>query len=348
MGIDRKDFMLDYGEFPCGKQNTICDVPGVLVGHRTLGEGDVQTGVTAILPGAGNLFRQKMPAAVHVVNGFGKTVGTVQIEEMGALETPILLTNTFGVGTASNALIRYMLSQDEEIGKDVPTVNPVVLECNDGYLNDIRKMAVSEEDCLKAIEEASAACREGSVGAGRGMTCFGLKGGIGSASRVIELGGVSYTLGVLVLTNFGKLKDFLFYGERVGESLAAMLEMQDQQPEKGSIIVIAATDLPLSCRQLKRVAKRAQTGISRTGGFCGNGSGEIALAFSTACTMPEESDEPLVQASFLQEKYMDQVFRAMTFATEEAIVSSLLHSKTVRGRDGHVRKNFWNVLQGES
>ena len=220
MGISENYGKLYFGELLCGEQNSICDVPGVLVGHKTLAHEEIQTGVTAVLPHGGNLFRDKVPAAVHVINGFGKTAGSIQISELGTLETPILLTNTLSVGTVSDALVRYMLRQNPEIGVDTGTVNPVVLECNDGYLNDIRSLSVTVRDVEEALNSASVHCEEGAVGAGRGMSCFGLKGGIGTASRVLEFDGVPYTMGVLVLTNFGSLEDFTICGNRVGEQIS--------------------------------------------------------------------------------------------------------------------------------
>ena len=341
MGISENYGKLYFGELLCGEQNSICDVPGVLVGHKTLAHEEIQTGVTAVLPHGGNLFRDKVPAAVHVINGFGKTAGSIQISELGTLETPILLTNTLSVGTVSDALVRYMLRQNPEIGVDTGTVNPVVLECNDGYLNDIRSLSVTVRDVEEALNSASVHCEEGAVGAGRGMSCFGLKGGIGTASRVLEFDGVPYTMGVLVLTNFGSLEDFTICGNRVGEQISLDLASEE---DKGSIIVLLGTDLPLSARQLSRVARRAAVGISRTGGLCGNGSGEIALAFSTAQYIPHESEAAVLQLSVLSEACMNQVFRAAAFATEEAIISSMLHAETVEGRAGNTRRRllgFW-------
>lgn len=340
MGISKEYGNLYFGELPCGRQNTICDVPGVLVGHKTLARGEVQTGVTAVLPHGGNLFREKVPAAVHVINGFGKTAGSIQISELGTLETPILLTNTLSVGTASEALVRYMLRQNPEIGVDTGTVNPLVLECNDGFLNEIRSLSVTGRDVEEALEDASALCEEGAVGAGRGMTCFGLKGGIGSASRVLEFDGVSYTLGVLVLTNFGSLEDFTLCGNRVGEQISMKLASEE---DRGSIIVLLGTDLPLSSRQLTRVARRAAVGISRTGGLCGNGSGEIAVAFSTAQHIPHESQAAILRVSLLSEDCLNQVFRAAAFATEEAVISSMVHAETVTGRAGNTRRSLLEV-----
>lgn len=341
MGAER--FGLSFGEIPSGETNRITDVPGVLVGHKTLCSGDIQTGVTAVLPHGGNLFREKVPAAVHVINGFGKTVGSIQMEELGTLETPIVLTNTLSVGTASTALIRYMLNQCPEIGDTSVTLNPVVCECNDMRLNDIRGLHIGEPDVLDALHSAGKVFAEGAVGAGRGMCCFQLKGGIGSASRRLVFDGIPYTLGCLVLTNFGAMKDFLLCGAPVGSFLAKNLSPQE---DKGSCIVVLATDLPLSTRQLKRIARRAGVGISRTGGLCSNGSGEIALAFSTTNRIPHEPGAAVRTCSVLAEEKLDEVFRAAAFATEESIVSSMLHAETVTGRGGVTVKSLLDEYPG--
>lgn len=332
---------LKFGELPSGRRNTICDVPGVLVGHKTLCRGAVQTGVTAVLPHGGNLFREKVAAAVHVINGFGKSVGTVQVQELGTLETPILLTNTLSVGIVSQALVRHMLRENPEIGTTTGTVNPVVMECNDGFLNDIRGLHITETDAEEALRNASPECEEGAVGAGRGMSCFGLKGGIGSASRILRLDDKDYTLGVLTLTNFGSLEDFRLHGEAVGERIGKALPAQE---DKGSIIVLIATDIPLSARQLGRIARRAGVGISRTGGMCGNGSGELALAFSVGQKIPHASQGAILSGSFLHEDFMNLLFRAVGFAVEESIVSSMLHAETTVGRDGNARYSLKDFM----
>ena len=204
-----------------GKRNLITDVAGITVGHCTLADGDVQTGVTVLLPHQGDLFHDRCPAAVHVINGFGKSAGLVQVQELGYLETPLILTNTLSVGTAFTACVRYMLARNDQIGRAESTVNPVILECNDGYLNDIRGLHVTEDHVFAALDAADTAFALGAVGAGRGMSCYHLKGGIGSASRVFEIGGQTYTLGALAMTNFGSLIDLTIAGERIGKKLAA-------------------------------------------------------------------------------------------------------------------------------
>ena len=334
-----------FDDIPKGKRNLITDVPGVLVGHKTRSQGDVQTGVTAILPHGGNLFQEKVPAAVHVINGFGKTAGSIQIEELGTLETPILLTNTLSVGDVSSAVVRYMLEQNPDIGLTTGTVNPFVLECNDGELNDIRGQHVKEEDVREALENASVDFEEGAVGAGRGMVCCQMKGGIGSSSRVLVFSGREYHVGALVLSNFGSLRDLVIAGKHVGPSLAASMDMEE---DKGSIIVILATDIPMSERQLKRICKRASVGISRTGGHIGNGSGEIAAAFSTAYRIPHYEKEDILPVAMLAEKNMNQVFRAVISAVEEAVISSMLHAEPVTGRSGNFRDSLANWVREEN
>lgn len=335
---------LSFDHFPKGPKNQITDVPGVLVGHKTLSSGPVQTGVTAVLPHGGNLFREKVTAAVHVINGFGKSTGSIQVEELGTLETPILLTNTLSVGDVSSELVKYMLEQNPEIGVDTGTVNPVVMECNDGYLNDIRGLHVTGQDVREALAAASPSFAEGAVGAGRGMSCYQLKGGIGSASRLLEFGGRTYCLGALVLSNFGSLADLIVCGRPVGPRLAADLAMEE---DLGSIISILATDVPLSERQLKRLCRRASVGIARTGGHIGNGSGEVVLGFTTAHRILHEEERDVIDFPVLAEKNINLMFRAAAGAVEEAIISSMLHAETVTGRAGHRRLSLAGLLKEE-
>ena len=324
----------DIGRCPRGPRNQITDVPGVTVGHTTISRGDYRTGVTAIIPQPDNLFARKLPAASQVINGFGKSIGLIQIDELGTLETPVILTNTFAVGTASTALIRYMLEQNPDIGDTTGTVNPVVLECNDGYLNDIRTLAVKEDDVAAALRHADEDFAEGAVGAGTGMSCYGLKGGIGSASRLIALDNRTYTLGCLVLSNFGVMEDLTIQGHAVGRELAKCRELTE---EKGSIIVVLATDLPLSDRQLKRICRRASVGITRTGSFIGNGSGEIVLAFSTANRIAHYESRDFVPMVELNENKINGIFRATISVVEESVISALVHAETTVGRTGHTR-----------
>ena len=335
MGVENRD-LWQFGTLPKGEKNLVTDVPGVAVGHCTLQEGKIQTGVTAILPHGGNCFQSKCLAAAHVINGFGKSTGLVQVQELGTLETPIVLTNTLSVGTAHTALVRYMLEGNPDIGVATGTVNPVVMECNDGRLNDIRGLHIAEEHVRRALHAAAADFEEGAVGAGTGMCCYGLKGGIGSASRRMLLDGKSYTLGALVMSNFGALSDLMVAGQPLGREIAER-QKAESQPDRGSIIVVLATDLPLSSRQLGRVARRAQNGIARTGTITGNGSGEIVLAFSTANQVPHYPAGHTLAGAFLHEDYMDHAFRAAVECVEESIVSSLIHAEINPDTEGKIK-----------
>ncbi len=285
-----------------------------------------------------------MPAATAVLNGFGKSIGLIQVEELGQLETPLALSNTFAVGTLAQAQIREALAAHTEIGRDWPTINPLVFECNDGYLNDTRALAVREEHYQQALGTASADFAQGSVGAGRGMSAFELKGGIGSASRCA--GG--FTVGALVLANFGKLPMLTLAGLPVGQELAAAQE-STVSPEKGSIIMLLATDAPLDARQLRRLALRAGAGLARSGSVFGHGSGDIALAFSTAYTLPHLATQPMPAIAMLHETQLDPLFHAAAEATEQAIVHALWRAESVTGRDGHQRRNLREILnEGDS
>ncbi len=328
-----------YWKYQSGPLNTIADVPGVTVGHKTLNDGAIQTGVTAIKAHDGNHFQQKVPAAAHVINGFGKSVGLVQIEELGELETPIILTNTLSVGTAMTSLIKYMLKDNPDIGLTTGTVNAVVCECNDGYLNDIRGLHVQENDVQDALNDCKVAFERGAVGAGRGMSCYELKGGVGSASRQITIDGQVYTVGITVLTNFGRLSDFRLKGEAVGEKLKSKSEHQD----KGSIIVILATNIPLDSRQLKRVIKRTAVGIARTGSYIGNGSGEIAIGFSTAYNLSHTADKAITTREVLHENHLDAIFAVTAETTEAAILDSLYQATDVNGRDDNSRMSLTTI-----
>jgi len=330
------------GALPSGPRDAITDVAGVTVGHATLSDGAVQTGVTVVRPHAGDPYLQRVPAGVAVINGFGKSVGLVQVEELGVLETPIALTNTFSVPTVAGAQIRQCVAANPECGRGLPTVNPLVFECNDGFLNDIQRMAVSEADYLAAWSAAGEALAQGAVGAGRGMSCFGLKGGIGTASRRAD----DFTVGALVLANFGLMPNLLLAGRPVGRDLAARLAAQkaDTGPEKGSIIVLIATDAPLDARQLRRLAVRAGVGIARTGSVFGHGSGDIALAFSTAYAVPLSPNEPMPRVAMLHDARLDGFFQAVADSVEQSIVHALWHAEPVTGRDGHARAALRDLL----
>lgn len=324
------------GVLPSGPRGSIADVKGVTVGHCTLDDGALQTGVTVIHPHSGDPFLNKVPAAVSVINGFGKSIGLVQVEELGVLETPIALTNTFGVAAVAQAQIHAAIRVNPQIGREWSTVNPLVFECNDGYLNDIQALAVSEEHYNDACEAAGVDVASGSVGAGRGMSCFDLKGGIGNASRVVDVAGQRYAVGALVLANFGRLPMLTIDGAPLGRVLAERAAKVTSKPEQGSIIMIVATDAPLDARQLKRLSLRAAAGLARTGSVYGHGSGDIALAFSTAYTVPHESDF-VALPPLLADARLDPLLRACADSVEQAIVDALWSAMTVTGRDGHRR-----------
>lgn len=336
MGIDKK-----IGKLKKGKLNLITDVKGIKVGHKTLANGNIQTGVTAIIPTENNIFKEKFLCASYVINGFGKSVGLVQINELGTLETPIILTNTLSVGTCLTALVKYMLKNNPEIGESTGTVNPIVLECNDMRLNDIRGLHIKKDDVFDAIKNANSNFDEGAVGAGRGMKCYELKGGIGSSSRVFEIDGKEYTLGSLVMTNHGKFKELIIDGEYISDKYHHnVLDEKDN----GSVITIIATDLPLSSRQLKRVAKRAVAGLCRNGSYISNGSGEIVIAFSTANTIKHNSSS-IFNIKTLSDDYIDIVFTAVGDSVCESVLSSLYKSETVVGKNGFTVYSLKDVIK---
>ena len=309
------------GRLPHGSRNLITDVPGVRVGHVTIDEGDCHTGVTVVLPPRENPFTNKLTAACCVFNGFGKTLGLVQVEELGQLETPIALTNTLNVGKVHDALVSYMITLCRRDGVKLTSVNPVVCECNDSRVSDIAKRPIGEKEVFAAIASSSANFAQGAVGAGRGTVCYGMKGGIGSSSRQMEIDGKTYTLGVLVQSNYGASADFR----------AACLPDDLSECDQGSIILIAATDLPLSSRQLKRVLRRASVGMARLGSYIGHGSGEIAVGFTTAGMEPHGSFQT---QTVLREDLMNLPFRAIGECAEEAILQSLWHAAPDHALDG--------------
>ena len=336
-----RDFDLVCGTLPPGPLNTITDVAGVRVGHFNLRRGDVLTGFTAVLPHGGDLFREKLRAGADVINGFGKSAGLVQLAELGQIETPILLGNTLSVGTGFNALVSRALAANPDIGRETGTVNPLVLECNDGFLSDIRACALTEADAHAALDAASSGpVTEGAVGAGSGMSAFGFKGGIGTASREIELDGRRFVLGTLVLANFGNAGDLVLPdGRRPLPSKPG-----PATPERGSVIVILATDIPLESRQLSRIARRCGAGLARLGAFWGHGSGDIAVAFSTAGRIAHHEAADLLPLTMLNENRIDLPFRAAAEATQEAVLNAMLAAPATRGRDGHWRPSLADVL----
>lgn len=370
---------IEIGRLPIGLKNCITDVADVRVGHTTLDyplpseagnegkeskQGYACTGVTAILPHGGNLFREKVPAASYVLNGFGKTTGLVQIDELGTIESPIMLTNTLSVPAVTQGALRYMLAETPEIGDSASTINIVTAECNDGYLNSIRELLVTPEHALEALRNASnTQVTEGAVGAGKGMVCFGYKGGIGSSSRIVKVEGSEdhYTVGCLVLSNYGKkeefqldrywpgMQDFHSHGKHGIHQENSLHSSQDEScsassgPQTdGSIIIVLATDAPLSDRQLKRVAKRCGIGLGRTGSHFSHGSGDIVIAFSTVNRILHFSDQHVQSSTQLRDNHptMNLLFTAAAEATEEAILNSLTQAETTYGRNGRAVDAF--------
>ncbi len=310
-------------DFAPGPLNAISDVGGVTVGHVTLTEGGARTGVTAIVPQPGDLFRAPVVAGVDVLNGFGKSAGLMQLAELGQIETPILLTNTLAVPVCEAALARLAIRDNPGIGRGAPSVNALVLECNDGVLNDIQAVAPSARDVEAAIAGAAAKFAQGTVGAGTGMRTFGMAGGIGSASRLVPVG-PGYALGALVLSNFGVRSELRVLGQRVPGSGA--------EADKGSIIIVMATDAALDARQLGRLARRAGPALGRLGGYMAHGSGDVAVAFSTANRLGAAG--PLDTVGRLAEPLLDAFFLAAVEATEEAVLHAMWHAKSRPGYDG--------------
>jgi len=343
--LSAADLGVALGSLPRGANNAITDVEGVAVGHETVTDesGSVQTGVTVIVPHPGNVFAEKLVAASHVINGFGKTTGLVQIDELGQLESPIALTNTFSIPAVTEGLLDLLLAENPAVGTTAGTVNTVVAECNDAFLNDLRGRHVRREHVAGALAAATTArFEQGAVGAGRGMSAFGLKGGIGTASRRALVGRgarESVVVGALVLSNFAQLHELVIAGRPVGAWLAAEQDERSTEPAGGSVIVVIATDASVSSRQLKRLLGRAQNGLARTGSCTAHYSGEIVIGFTTAnrivngggdCgdaalgfrALPEDS------ANF------DPLFEAVTEATEEAVLNSLFNAETIVGHNG--------------
>ncbi len=343
----------EYWSLPTGPFNAITDVAGVRVGHTTLiagdgplcpGHGPVRTGVTVILPHGENLFDNKVRAAVHTINGFGKACGFEEVRELGVIETPIALTNTLDVWLVADALAQRAVAANPEIGVQTSSVNALVGECNDGYLNDMQGRHVHAEHVWAAIDGATdGPVMQGAVGAGMGTSCFGWKGGIGSASRVLPAEGGGFTVGALVQSNFGRPEQLMIGGVHVGAQLRPPDAPVPSPPDRGSIMMVLATDAPLTSRQLRRLCVRATAGIARTGSHIGHGSGDFVIAFSTAYRLPHRiGDEPLplVRTAPMivdEARAMHWLFPAVVEAVEEAVLNSLFAATTITGRDGHVR-----------
>lgn len=337
-----REFGIKVGRLPAGPLNKITDVAGVTVGHCTVDTAEHKTGVTVVLPCSENPFAHKLPAAAFVWNGFGKTAGLVQVEELGRLESPIALTNTLNVGKVHDALVEYLIRRTTAEGGKLRSVNPIVCECNDATLNRITQRAVGQKEVFSAIEAACADFAEGDVGGGKGMICHSLKGGIGSASRLLEFDGKTYTVGVLMQTNHGSLEDLTIQGKNIGPALTGTVAAG--KPDKGSCIGILATDLPLDSRQLGRVARRMSVGLARLGSYVGHGSGEVFLAFSTANPYDPDGKETVYPASAFREDDIDPVFRAAAECAEEAVLNAMLTAGTVTGWQGEIvysLKDLW-------
>jgi len=338
-----------------GRQNNICDVPGVSVGHFTLIEGDgpwkmgkgpFRTGVTVIAPHSGNIYSQKVPAAVHTINGFGKVFGFEQVRELGNIETPIALTGTMNVPRVADALMTLAIEENPHIGlgfaesgrKGYPSVNPLVGETSDGFLSDLQARPIGLTEVRQALETASTGTvAEGSIGAGTGTSCYGWKGGIGTASRRLDGDDGGYTIGALVQSNFGRPEELTIAGVPVG----TRLQPPGYKPQisSGSIMIVLATDAPLDARQLGRLCRRAVFGLARTGSTCHGGSGDFVIAFSNAYTIPDRQPERLMQRQVLvsEQHLIGRLGLAVIEAVEEAIYNSLLTAVTVIGRDGNTR-----------
>lgn len=335
-----RDLGVAIGTLPMGPSNTLTDVPGARVGHATLIRGDnIRTGATAIWPHDGNPMAERLYAGIFALNGYGEMTCRSVIDEWGLLSSPIVLTGTSGVGMALHATTRYLAQRYPEQARDeIPIA--VVAECDDGFLHDHLTFALTEEDVWAALDGASTnPVEEGCVGAGTGMALFGFKGGIGSSSRVVAIEAGTFTVGVLVETNFGRRPQLTVAGVPVGRAITDL--MPEQPTADGSCIVIVATDAPLHAHTLQRLAKRAGLGLARTGSTAGDGSGEIILAFSTAQRIPYRVSGGRLSIDILSEGSYDNrglntIFEAVIEATEEAVINALLAATTMRGRAGHV------------
>jgi len=330
------------GRHPTGRHNAITDVSGVRVGHATLisghgplvvGKGPVRTGVTVIVPAGGDVWNSKLMAGGFVLNGNGEAAGLMWILESGILETPIALTNTLNVGTVQKALVDWMIERHPAIGVTDDTLSPVVFECDDGSLNDIRGQHVKCKHVFAALRGASSGpVAEGAVGAGTGMMTYEFKGGIGTSSRRLRRQNGGYTVGVLLNANHGKRPLLRVKGVCVGERIS---DLMPGKPQEGSIVVVIATDAPLDSRQLCRLAKRAMLGIARTGAVATHGSGDVAVAFSTANRVPHYPKKPTFRVELLSDFFLDPLFEAAAEAAEEAVLNALLAATTTVGRDGN-------------
>ena len=336
-----RDLGIAVGELPAGPLNAITDVPGVLVGHCTVswggpglprGSGPARTGVTAILPHRDDIWHERVVAGAFAANGVGEIVGISAVREWGLLETPIMLTNSQSVGAVYDATVRWMMDRDPRVGVEDACM-PVVGECDDSFLNDMRGMHVHEEHARAALDAAAAGpVAEGCVGAGTGMTCCDFKGGIGTSSRLVRAHARPFVLGVLTLTNFGIRRRLMVDGVPVGREITDLMPAENTE---GSCIVVLATDAPLTARQCERLAKRCALGLAAVGSYASDGSGEIMLAFSTALRLPRSNQDLLTIATVANDQ-LAELFEAAVDATAEAVVNSMCMAQTTVGRDGQV------------
>jgi D-aminopeptidase len=344
--VRARDLGLPLGRYKPGKYNAITDVEGVLVGHSTIikgegklkpGEGPIRTGVTAIVPNASNIFMDRLAGGAFVLNGAGEVSGLTQVVEWGLIETPILLTNTMNVGAASDALARYMVEKNPGIGDEHDVIIPIVGECDDSYLNDSAGRHVKDEHVRAAIESAkSGTVLEGSVGGGTGMITCDFKAGIGTSSRKLPEMFGGYTLGVLVMSNFGKMHNLRVAGMPVGDVLAERFRnMPRRQFSYGSIIAIVATDAPLLSHQLSRLCRRVGLGIGRVGSYAAHGSGEIVVGFSTANVIPRRTRKMVYKMKILLDARLDPLYEAVMECTEEAILNSMCMAGPMTGVNGN-------------
>jgi D-aminopeptidase len=341
-----RDLGITIGRYPTGPMNAITDVDGVLVGHSTIirgsgklarKSGPVRTGVTAILPNRHDTYLNRLAASGFVLNGAGEMSGLIQVMEWGLLETPILLTNTHSIGACSDALVNYMVDRHTSIGVRHDVVIPLVGECDDSWLNDISGLHVKEKHVREALENAHGGpVSEGAVGGGTGMITCDLKAGIGTSSRRLTVGDDIYTLGVLVMSNFGHARDLRIDGFPLGRKLERLFsEIPTRRELYGSIIVVLATDAPLSAHQIQRVCRRAALGIGRVGSYAAHGSGEIVIAFSTGNKIPRDAKDGDYEMKILLDRNLNQIYEASIEATEEAILNSLCMATDMEGIDGH-------------
>lgn len=343
-GVRKRLRELGYtvGRFPTGERNALVDVPGVLVGHATLADDSARTGVTAILPHGGNLYAEKVLGACHAINAYGKPAGLSQLEEMGTIESPILITGTLSIGPVWEGGLRHMLGQNPDAARDRDTINVIVGECFDGWLSDARALVVRPEHALEAIASAHTdEAREGALGAGTGTTCFGFKSGVGTSSRLLD----DLSLGCLVVSNYGARHDLHMLTGRDSESAGA----PDPSAQGGSIVIVLATDAPLSERQLRRLAVRAALGLGRAGSFASNASGEYVIAFSTAHRVPHRIDGSHQDFRFLRDDSVAvrQLFEAAGEVVHESVLGSLCCADATAGRNGHVAEAFpYELLEG--